>query len=1265
MEETLNHIIKTEHFDVQVNQKDQVAELQDRISHLQENGLSEAIESILDHYSLPDELVRFDQVHLNLGKINPHNFENEVIIKVQEELIRFLSSNILENGTVRNGKKTILNHRRLELFEFFLLKGYLPWNLTASETPKKLLSDLLSEEKPDLIDSLNILGKKAYVRRRLILQFDDDTLDQVVYAVAGGDGKYIVGYKNEMFEHQRQEHFVESNFTYFRNSVWEVILAYLFLETKSYYSRKSFLEYLIGKVARKYNITYSLLLHALSKGLESEDHELKRDIEFRKIVLELKVKDEIAQLDIEKKFATEKHFEHADSPNLLSITELFSHFTLYGSQPARSPYRSEKELTDAMLKFLKTQKEEGAKYFEMVLTDREHRSGLIRHLSPASLNQVIRAIPNKQIKDLVSFLDQIIDIALQLPGEFSRLSTDLAAKMGTLSIKAYVKSTGSQKRTLLQKLLVAIVEEIPAEKQQLKFLILQVKKGFKKDTHVAFDQVMGHFFPDEGESTSDHDIEKKPILQPEVIRSLDSGIMALIREFEKIEGLAHKKTIEQQLELLLKQIKSGSKVDLVGMINHLKKEGIGKKHLQLIETSLRKLLSEGQSKHVAGTLNKVNPQPDHNELRILGRRLNIILTSTDTIANSRDQLFKQLKLAATTYAIPVEVLVKNLLAELNDDPEYQLLRNILMEVSDDLSFTTSLPSANDELSNVFQLDLIRHYARSGKLPWWAKGLTKNKLQKLINRVWDTSSKELISILKTEPSGYLLGEYFTETNFLALLSGVDRSKDKSFRRTYELYRKLIKDGGLWTSEVGLSISSLRRKILRPLLNGGSTPNFISLWEELLREVSHSTSTGAKEMVMLFYHELNIEKTKNTHSPIHRWIIEKKRISEMNVSSVNIDQDLKQLLFEAVQSDTTIRSTSSSIYEQLETIQSTNPELLKDWLKNKAVRTNLIQLLSEKEMTAFARSTLNPSQRKEMESVLILFKTFKKHLSLTQYKAFWEHFSDSFLLMTAMGKSSHIQEKTWIDILFSGMHRSLQRETISGLIIQLINEPALKSAGIDLPRTFLQEAQSRMEVSDLPETINSTNEERYFDETELVEKIDDESEKFEEEELGDSIFVNNAGLVLLTPFIPTLFERLGFIDSGKFSNSSSESKAVHLLQYLCSGIMEAGEHEMVLNKILCGLELGKPIEKKVELTDEDRAIADGLLEAVIQQWSIIKNTSIDGLRESFLMRDGKIIIGEDYELRVEQKSYDMLLDQVPWGFNRVKFSWMNKMISVAWR
>jgi hypothetical protein len=122
----------------------------------------------------------------------------------------------------------------------------------------------------------------------------------------------------------------------------------------------------------------------------------------------------------------------------------------------------------------------------------------------------------------------------------------------------------------------------------------------------------------------------------------------------------------------------------------------------------------------------------------------------------------------------------------------------------------------------------------------------------------------------------------------------------------------------------------------------------------------------------------------------------------------------------------------------------------------------------------------------------------------------------------------------------------------------------------------------------------------------------------------------------------------------------------LQYIVNGQINLPEYILPLNKILCGLPIGYPVANNLVLNEKEKELIDSLLSAIIQQWRAIGNSSINGLRESFLQREGKLVSEEkNWKLLVDQKSYDMLLDQLPWSYTLIKLAWMKKAIVTSWR
>ncbi|UWX56720.1 contractile injection system tape measure protein [Chlorobaculum sp. MV4-Y] len=162
----------------------------------------------------------------------------------------------------------------------------------------------------------------------------------------------------------------------------------------------------------------------------------------------------------------------------------------------------------------------------------------------------------------------------------------------------------------------------------------------------------------------------------------------------------------------------------------------------------------------------------------------------------------------------------------------------------------------------------------------------------------------------------------------------------------------------------------------------------------------------------------------------------------------------------------------------------------------------------------------------------------------------------------------------------------------------------------------------------------------------------------------LYVENAGLVLLHPFLPQFFRALQI--AGEYE-LLRPGEALRLLHFLATGSEDAPEYDLVLPKILCGLSPASLAGESAPLSGEEREESSALLSAVIHHWDALKNTGIDALRESFLKRNGKLTRWHDggWLLQVESNSFDILLDQLPWGFSMIRLPWMAQMLHVEWR
>ncbi len=170
------------------------------------------------------------------------------------------------------------------------------------------------------------------------------------------------------------------------------------------------------------------------------------------------------------------------------------------------------------------------------------------------------------------------------------------------------------------------------------------------------------------------------------------------------------------------------------------------------------------------------------------------------------------------------------------------------------------------------------------------------------------------------------------------------------------------------------------------------------------------------------------------------------------------------------------------------------------------------------------------------------------------------------------------------------------------------------------------------------------------------------KREKEIFAEGIYIKNAGVVIIAPFLPRLFENAGFCKDKKITDNA---KALLLVHYCIYGNNDAAEFELLLPKILCGIDAEEPVDTLVTLSDGEMREADDMLLSVIEHWAVLKNTSVEGLRQSFLQRNGKLFfINDTWLLQVEQQAHDLLLQQLPWNISMIKLLWMKEMLRTEW-
>jgi hypothetical protein len=166
-------------------------------------------------------------------------------------------------------------------------------------------------------------------------------------------------------------------------------------------------------------------------------------------------------------------------------------------------------------------------------------------------------------------------------------------------------------------------------------------------------------------------------------------------------------------------------------------------------------------------------------------------------------------------------------------------------------------------------------------------------------------------------------------------------------------------------------------------------------------------------------------------------------------------------------------------------------------------------------------------------------------------------------------------------------------------------------------------------------------------------------------ADEVYISNAGLVILWPFLSHFFARLKLLDGKQFKDQAARQRAIALLQHIATGDLACPEYMLPLNKVLCGLEPTDLFDMLDPLQENEMDECINLLTAVIAQAPVLRSMSPSGFQGTFLLRQGVLSTRDGiWLLRVERQTYDIVLERFPWGWEWVKLPWMDAPLRVEW-
>ena len=382
-----------------------------------------------------------------------------------------------------------------------------------------------------------------------------------------------------------------------------------------------------------------------------------------------------------------------------------------------------------------------------------------------------------------------------------------------------------------------------------------------------------------------------------------------------------------------------------------------------------------------------------------------------------------------------------------------------------------------------------------------------------------------------------------------------------------------------------------------------------------------------------------------------------------------------------------------------------------LKKPVVRSRFIKQFDDDQiLIIIKKGLLEKSNNKDNNAIMLRIEKIKKNINDTKLTSeqrflFWEIailtlldnneitvkqklfqlFNDALLfdkkynsLLIAKEINIHLEKRSVLETLstFQDVVLNIEKkikETISnrswidGEQANFVNKFSNSDLSIT-DRTIIEDQSDGALFQNKKENTTQDEFKHFLDAKQVSHTDQNDSNNSKNKDLvNDTIFehyIDNAGLLLIHPFLKHLFDNCLLLD--KNNEISNPEIAAHLLHYVATGREQDYENTMVFEKFLCNIPINQPIDRNILLPEKHKNEAREMLRAVLINWDKMEKSSIELLQNEFLQRPGKITLKDDEspKIVVERKTQDILLDNLSWNISLVKLAWKKRIVYIDW-
>lgn len=1224
-----NHVIQRQVAEIAFYDKAGVQQLFGEMSDLFNMKLSNITNHVFDRLAPSGMFIRIDRLELDLGTF-PYPFdEEEFVERYETKLEEALHEQMKQTGGIfallpGENHDDIFRMGQIELLRHFLLKG--AWHGWAGEEmakkPSSLFFALLAEDSYRLKELLLQTGPYSQVRKRLVNQFPEQVIHEVITLKEPSESGFILAYHRDISAYQRKEQPIKTEANLFEKALWYFILTYLFVEMGSHFQRKTFVKSTLMQMAAHFNLSYDRLLSLFSQTAKVFPDWMRASSFLPSLILELT--EETRLLPVSAKAFSVEAFLVTHDEDTNGYEEILLHFLFYGSLPFSSHHYDPVQ-TGALLKNMLQQAPERLRQ----LLGKQGRS-------EPFVKRLVYISPEHLLINLIHFIE---------PVEADFIISYHSSALNLQHEKNIVKAEESEFRNSLWEFIFAFLLNYEGSLFNQKAFVESNIRKLAGHYNLDFRELLLFLTQGLGEGLA---TIGKPAtlfyLFTEILREQTGQTQSL--KYSNAMAIAPVETITTEREsikyttfirdVLLFWLTQGDMPWWSGSDFSAEPSTLLAQYISASPGEALRLLQTALQKGIARSIFLSSISSELIDILQQAPEGNVAVITLEEVG----RLILQQRQANATIGIHEAVL-----AAVLDAYHENLFRGF------DLSlFFSILLKRLQQTSGLTRAEIANQIARELK----ASGKLLSK--KLINVLTETMAKEKEISLSFE----------NEHQFSLLKDEEALQVDDQLLADIPVHEQLA-------AALNLMEYFLRHNRF-PGKRGASSKAETNSWlYRLVRIIYQQDQAKLKNLL----EGGQLSATARLH--LHDVFVDHNDQVTRNISSLLADYAARDTL-EYLQEKWPQLNDTAQIDEALAWIEkNANVTLRKKIYTNLLASPSMARLMAAKykgaAFTTLLQYIINEEDRSLIHNVgyllsLAIHDSFERENLMQHYREFcfiWfsgatnrnqAGFFTLFLQFLSQRKNWNVSHLNSQLATLPPKLAELKSEHLQGMVLKM-ESTARDYSEKTVYRDQLLKTQEE-EDKKIIRTVTGLQPEK------AVKEENREASKKESDLIdGEKIYINNAGLVLLNPFLSGYFAKTGLTAEGKFVDEAAQHRAPHLLQYLVNNAEETGEQDLVLNKILCGILPETSIPMSIALSNEEKDIAEGLLMAVTHHWDKLKNTSVQSFQASFLQREGALSQSpEAWSLKVEERAYDILLQTLPWGMSLIKYPWMDKPLLVEW-